>query len=122
MEPVRHLTIWSLLLLISGCATPVVTQIEYVPQVIEKKEQPRGVQLNDVDWHVVTPDNIERFLSHFKDTTGDVVFLAISVPHYENLSLNVAELRRYIEQQRSIILYYENSINTIPNNKNQSGE
>jgi hypothetical protein len=37
--------------------------------------------------------------------------LAISVPHYENMSLNLSELRRYIEQQQSIILYYENSIN-----------
>jgi hypothetical protein len=100
----------------------VVTQIEYVPQVIEKKEQPRGVRLNDVDWYVITPDNIEKFLSDFKDTTGDVVFLAISVPHYENLSLNVAELRRYIEQQRSIILYYENSINNLPNKKKQPEE
>ena len=29
---------------------------------------------------------------------------------YENLSLNVAELRRYIEQQKSLIVYYENNI------------
>ena len=67
--------------------------------------------MNDVDWHVVTPDNIEEFLEDFKKTTGDVVFLALSVPHYENLSLNLSELRRYIEQQQSIIVYYENSIN-----------
>ena len=29
---------------------------------------------------------------------------------YENLSLNFAELRRYIEQQKQIIVYYEEAI------------
>ena len=111
MELVKHLTTWSLLLLISGCSTPVVKQTEYVQQVIEQKERPRNVQMNDVNWYVVTPENLEEFLEDFKKKTGDVVFLAISVPHYENMSLNLSELRRYIEQQQSIILYYENSIN-----------
>ena len=112
MELVKHLTIWSLLLLISGCSTKVVKQTEYVQQVIEQKGRPRNVQMNDVNWYVVTPENLEEFLEDFKQKTGDVVFFAISVPHYENLSLNLSELRRYIEQQQSIILYYENSINT----------
>lgn len=121
MELVKHLTIWSLLLLISGCSTPVVKQTEYVQQVIEQKERPRNVQMNDVNWYVVTPENLEEFLEDFKKKTGDVVFLAISVPHYENMSLNLSELRRYIEQQQSIILYYENSINN-PDTINKNSE
>jgi len=32
------------------------------------------------------------------------------VKDYENLSLNFAELRRYIEQQKQIIVYYEKAI------------
>tara|TARA_B100002019_G_scaffold289794_1_gene306148 strand:- start:823 stop:948 length:126 start_codon:yes stop_codon:yes gene_type:complete len=32
------------------------------------------------------------------------------VKDYENLSLNFAELRRYIEQQKQIIIYYENAV------------
>lgn len=121
MELVKHLTIWSLLLLTSGCSTPVVKQTEYVQQVIEQKERPRNVQMNDVNWYVVTPENLEEFLEDFKKKTGDVVFLAISVPHYENMSLNLSELRRYIEQQQSIILYYENSINN-PDTINKDSE
>ena len=42
---------------------------------------------------------------------GDFVFFAISVPDYENLSLNMSELKRYIDQQKTIIVYYEKSIN-----------
>lgn len=111
MELKKHLMIWSLLLLVSGCTTQTVKEKEYVPQIIEPKQRPRSIEMLDVDWYVVTPDNIEEFLEEYKKKTGDAVFIAVSVPHYENLSLNLAELRRYIEQQQSIILYYENSIN-----------
>jgi hypothetical protein len=36
--------------------------------------------------------------------------MAISVRDYERLSLNVDELRRYILQQKEIIVYYEDSV------------
>tara|TARA_A100000172_G_scaffold58117_1_gene37900 strand:- start:93 stop:206 length:114 start_codon:yes stop_codon:yes gene_type:complete len=29
---------------------------------------------------------------------------------YENLALNVAEIKRYLNQQREIILYYEKAV------------
>ena len=122
MELAKYLMIWSLLLLVSGCATPTVKEKEYIQQTIEQKERPRGVEMHDVKWYVVTPENIDEFLENFKQNTGDVVFFAISVPHYENLALNLAELRRYIEQQQSIILYYENSINKPDSNENNSEE
>ena len=122
MELAKHLMIWSLLLLVSGCATPTVKEKEYIQQTIEQKERPRGVEMHDVKWYVVTPENIDEFLENFKQNTGDVVFFAISVPHYENLALNLAELRRYIEQQQSIIVYYENSINKPDSNETNSEE
>ena len=116
MELKKHLKIWSLLLLgisIVGCATPeVVTKNVYVPQNIEIKGRPRPTKFLDVQWYVVTSNNIDTFLREFQETTGDIAFFAISVPHYENLSINLSELRRYIEQQNSLLLYYENSINT----------
>jgi len=37
----------------------------------------------------------------------------LSVPDYENLSLNIGELKRYIEQQKTIIIYYEQSITGV---------
>jgi len=35
------------------------------------------------------------------------VYVALSVKDYENIGLNFAELKRYIEQQKQIIIYYE---------------
>jgi len=51
-----------------------------------------------------------------------LAFVALSVKDYENLALNVAELRRFINQQKEIIIYYEEamkpdeSANTDQNN------
>lgn len=105
-----------LLLLSSGCSfipTPepkVVTVTEVIAPKIAIVQQPKPVQLNKMKWYVVTEENLEQFITEFKDKNGELVFIAISVKDYENLSLNTAELRRYINQQKEIIIYYEDSI------------
>ena len=67
--------------------------------------------MQDVEWWVVTQENMQPFLEKFTKETGETVYIAISVRDYENLSLNMAEIKRYLEQQNNIIVYYENSIN-----------
>lgn len=75
---------------------------------------PKPLNLHRVKFYAVTPENIEEFIAKFEEESGGVaVFFALSVPDYENMSLNVAELRRYINQQKSLILYYEDSINQM---------
>jgi hypothetical protein len=56
---------------------------------------------------------MEEFLERFEEESGTTVFFAMSVPDYENMSMNVAELRRYINQQKALIVYYEESIETM---------
>jgi len=41
-----------------------------------------------------------------------LAFIALSVKDYENLALNIAELRRYINQQGEIIIYYEEAVSS----------
>lgn len=85
-----------------------VTKIEY-PN-IQTPVRPVPVDLNDVKFYVVTPDNLDEFLAEFEEDNGQIVFVATSVPSYENLSINLQELRRYILQQKEIILYYEKAV------------
>ena len=47
------------------------------------------------------------------------IHIAISVKDYENLSKNFAELRRYIEQQKEIIVYYEDAVTNEPETENR---
>ena len=88
----------------------VVVKTEYVEKKIPLQAPPKGVNMNPVYFYAVTAENIDEFLERFEKENGDVVFFAISVPDYENLSLNLADLKRYIGQQKSLIVYYEDSI------------
>ena len=106
----------SLLLLTSACASvepQVVLKTDYVVKDIPIQPQPKPVNLHRVKWYAVTPENMDEFLVRFEEESGINVFFAVSVPDYENLSLNVAELRRYINQQKALIVYYEESIQTM---------
>jgi len=75
------------------------------------QSRPKPVALYDVEFYAVTKENLDEFLQRFEHDNGSLVFFAISVPDYENMALNIAELRRFIESQNSIILYYEENVN-----------
>lgn len=68
------------------------------------------MQMNEVKIYVVSQENFEEFKKEFEKKNGGDAYIAISIKDYENLSLNFAELRRYIEQQKQIIVYYENAV------------
>lgn len=73
--------------------------------------RPKPINLTDTRLYVVNKDNLEEFLEEFEEVNGNRAFVAFSVKDYENLALNIAELRRYIQQQGEIILYYESAVN-----------
>ena len=130
MRQRKFLTILSLSLLLtlsSGCAllrTPeaqVVVQTEFVEKKIPLQRNPKPVTLGEPKFYVVTEVNFEGFLAEYiKDNGQPWVFYAMSVRSYETLALNVAETRRYLEQQKSIIIYYENAITGEINSENNS--
>jgi len=119
----KHLTILSLLLagsLIGCAATPeIVTRTIVKKQEIPLRAHPRPIQLNGVRWYVITSDNVEEFLFNYEKKNGAVAVIATSVIGYENLSLNLSEIRRYIEQQQAIIDYYESQV-AMNNNINKT--
>ena len=103
--------------LLSGCASfwkpekEVVTVTELVNRNIPIVPHPKKVQLNDVKIYVVSPEvNYDEFMEEFTKKNGADSYVAISVKDYENLSKNFIELKRYIDQQKKIILYYEEAV------------
>ena len=71
---------------------------------------PKPLQLSDTRVFVVTKDNFEEFEKEFTELYGELAFVALSMKDYENLALNIADLRRYINQQKEIIVYYEKAV------------
>ena len=88
----------------------VVTVTKVIKTEIPVVARPKQVQLNDVKIYVVSKVNYEEFIKSYEKKNGADSYIALSVKDYENLSLNFAELRRYIEQQKQIIVYYENAV------------
>ncbi len=80
--------------------------------------RPKPLQLTDTRVFVVTEQTLEKFIAEFKEINGEVAFVALSMKDYQNLALNIAELRRYIDQQTQIIVYYENAVTDEPTQEN----
>ena len=102
-------------LIVSSCASwPKLTQIEVQTVEVERnipiQNRPQQLNLSDITWYVVTKENFEEFKKRYEKENGLFLFYAFSVRDYETLALNMADIKRYIEQQKQIIIYYEKAI------------
>ena len=119
MQAKNYWKVSSLLLLslvISSCSTwnPLKT-IEVKTVEVERnvplQNSPRQLNLNDIHWYVVTEENFAEFKKKFLKENGDpLVAYVISVKDYETLAIDMAEIKRYIDQQKQIIIYYEKAL------------
>ena len=104
-----------ILLLSSGCSLwpnlkKISVQTVEAKRIIPLQNKPRPVDMNNMHFWIVTEQNFEEFKTKFTKKNGSFLFYSISVRDYENLALNMAEIKRYIEQQKEIIIYYEDAI------------
>jgi len=102
----------SSLFLLTACASDekIIVQTEIIQTEIPTQARPKGVSLSNVRFYVVTKENLNDFLKNFEKENDDTVFYAMSVKDYEKMALNIADLRRYINQQDKLILYYEKAV------------
>ena len=108
-----------LLLLSSGCSSfkkvlPLEIKTVEVERKIPTQNRPRPMALSNLHFYVVTEDTLAAFKARFVKQNGDFLFYAISVRDYETLALNMAEIKRFIEQQKQIIIYYEEAVRPRP--------
>ena len=131
MGLINYLTVSSLLLLtllLSSCGyirkpeKEIVVKTIEVQKIVPIQPQPKPVDMIDVKFYVVTEENYAEFKEKFMKTNNDYVFYAVSVHDYENLAFNMAELYRYIRQQKEIIIYYEKAVKIKPQEKKDGKE
>ena len=103
-------------LIISSCSTwDKITKIEVQTVEVERnvplQNRPRQLDLANIHWYVVTEENFVEFKKKFQKENGDpLVAYVISVKDYETLAIDMAEIKRYIDQQKQIIIYYEKAL------------
>jgi hypothetical protein len=120
----NRLTLCSVLLVVplvlTACARTPEKQIVTVPTVVEVPKieapviqivpRPEPVELKNADIVVVTEANLEETIARIKEMQGDFVLYAMTAQSFESLALNFEQVKRFIEQQNSIILYYEKAV------------
>jgi hypothetical protein len=90
---------------------PITVITQQTPLQIYHPPLPMEVNMESVQWLVITEANIEEQFAKIRTQQGDgAVVFAVTPQGYENLSYNLQELRRYIRQMREIVVYYQ-SIN-----------
>tara|TARA_R110000782_G_scaffold72514_4_gene145213 strand:- start:2655 stop:3056 length:402 start_codon:yes stop_codon:yes gene_type:complete len=118
------LVLLPILLLSSGCSSwrdvlPIQVKTVEVERKIPTQNRPRPVKMNDVHFYVVTEDTFDEFKERFIKENGDFLFYALSVRDYETIALNMSELKRFIDQQKQIIIYYEKAVAPVKKDKKE---
>ena len=112
----------TILMMVSSCSLLSTRAIEVTAKPLERKIiqpiMPREISLTTPAWIIVTPDNWEAQLARIEEQEGELVFLAMTVPDYEVMSMNMKELQRYITELKDVVVYYR-KVTTEPLNTNQ---
>ena len=113
---------FTILMMVSSCSLLSTRAIEVTAKPMERKIiqpiMPREISLTTPAWIIVTPDNWEAQLARIEEQEGELVFLAMTVPDYEVMSMNMKELQRYITELKDVVVYYR-KVTTEPLNTNQ---
>ena len=107
------LTISALLVGCSWNAPPPVQPVKVVkvevPAPVFHPVLPDKITPMDVEWRVLTPALMKEYVDDLDQGEAPVnVWYAVSTKGYENLSNNMAEIKRYIRQMLNIVEYYKN--------------
>ena len=103
-------------LLISACSTPKINAIPPVEVKTIPINKPAPIVPNvdilrtkDIQWYIITEKNYAEIFDKIKKSGKEPVLFGLSSDGYENLSLNISDVRALIQQYQKIIAIYENS-------------
>ncbi len=86
---------------------PVKVITEEVKMEIYQPPLPQEIKMEDVNWFVITKNNYEESIQKVEKLLGgEFVVFALTPRGYEAMAYNLQEIRRFIRQQKEIILYY----------------
>ena len=127
--------IWKLLpiLLLSGCGligrepyVPETKPVEVItvikPAAVYHPALPNAISTLPVEWKVLTPQTMQEYLDDLEEGNAPTnAYYGLSTKGYENLSTNMAEVKRYIRQMLTIVQYYKNLDEELEDESDQRG-
>ena len=98
---------------LQGCALLAWQAVK--PVQIEKKAvertplnlaDPQPLKPSSPNWIIITPANAEQVWAELRKKNADLVLFALTDDGYEELAVDMAQIRTFIAQQREIIVRY----------------
>ena len=107
--------------MITGCnifgdkkTEPVVIEHRTATVPVFHPPLPEGVTLVDVQWQVWTPKRMQQYIKDLNEGKEvPAALFSLTEQGYQNLTNDVAELKRLIKEYRSIIVYYRQNVNQM---------
>lgn len=114
----RGKILWPVLLLcvaISGCGTTkfLAKPVEYQRQELVVRS-PDATAQRPLRFIVITKKNLDEKIREMEANGEQFVLVGLTTDGYENLALNEADLRRFIQQQDAVIAAYKEYYDTTP--------
>ena len=113
-----------LVILLSSCSSKpekeIVTVETSVKPTIASAQRPRPVEFDELKVKVITEANVQEVIQEMKTNQGQFLVYALDPVTFKNLAIGIEEIKRYIEQQNDIIVYYEKAVTDEP--ETQEGE
>ena len=113
-----------LVILLSSCSSKpekeIVTVETIVKPTIAIAQRPRPVEFDELKVKVIPEANVQEVIQEMKTNQGQFLVYALDPVTFKNLAIGIEEIKRYIEQQNDIIVYYEKAVTDEP--ETQEGE
>ena len=107
-----------LAILLSSCSwkpeKEIVTVETIVKPTITIAQRPRPVEFDELKVKVITEANVQEVIQEMKTNQGQFLVYALDPVTFKNLAIGIEEIKRYIEQQNDIIVYYEKAVTDEP--------
>ena len=99
-------------LFLVGCSmTPKVKEVAITTTAIEKLPlslpDPQALELQEVEWIIVTEENIEEVWQLLRDKNEGVALFALRHGDYERLALNIKDIRATIGEYVVVLKQYK---------------
>ena len=86
---------------------PVKVITEEVKTEIYHPRLPDEIELENVQFFIINKDNYDQKVKEVEELLGgNFAVFALTHTGYESMAYNLQEIRRFIRQQKEIILYY----------------
>jgi len=98
---------------LQGCALlgwqavkPVEIQKKAVERTPLNLADPQPLKPSTPNWIIITPANAEQVWAELRKRNADLVLFALTDDGYEELAVDMGQIRNFIAQQREIIVRY----------------